>query len=98
GGVLSDLGLSEVEVTWRDMSVRIARTLSAPGVPASPAGGGAALTSGTSDMTVGSVPDGTSALVTVEAPMVGIFYRVSSPTAAPYVREDETVREGQNLC
>jgi acetyl-CoA carboxylase biotin carboxyl carrier protein len=37
-------------------------------------------------------------LVTLEAPMVGTFYRASSPTADPYVREGDVVKEGQILC
>ena len=37
-------------------------------------------------------------LVTVEAPMVGTFYRASSPTADPYVQEGDAVKEGQVLC
>jgi acetyl-CoA carboxylase biotin carboxyl carrier protein len=37
-------------------------------------------------------------LVTMEAPMVGTFYRASSPTADPYVQEGDVVKEGQVLC
>jgi acetyl-CoA carboxylase biotin carboxyl carrier protein len=37
-------------------------------------------------------------LTTIEAPMVGTFYRASSPTADPYVREGDVVKEGQILC
>jgi len=37
-------------------------------------------------------------LVTIEAPMVGTFYRASAPDAAPYVSEGDTVKEGQVLC
>ena len=36
--------------------------------------------------------------VTIEAPMVGTFFRASSPTAEPYVREGDVVKEGQILC
>jgi acetyl-CoA carboxylase biotin carboxyl carrier protein len=36
--------------------------------------------------------------VSIEAPMVGTFYRASSPTAEPYVREGDLVKEGQILC
>jgi acetyl-CoA carboxylase biotin carboxyl carrier protein len=36
--------------------------------------------------------------ITIEAPMVGTFYRASSPTAEPYVREGDVVKEGQILC
>ena len=30
--------------------------------------------------------------------MVGTFYRASSPTAEPYVREGDMVKEGQIVC
>lgn len=49
---------------------------------ASTAGGFAASTSGQS----------------VLSPMVGTFYRASSPGAAPYVSVGDTVSEGQTLC
>jgi acetyl-CoA carboxylase biotin carboxyl carrier protein len=39
-----------------------------------------------------------SAAITIEAPMVGTFYRASSPTAEPYVREGDIVKEGQIVC
>ena len=42
-----------------------------------------------------TVPAG---LVTLEAPMVGTFYRASAPDAAPFIREGEVVKEGQILC
>ncbi|HXH84624.1 MAG TPA: acetyl-CoA carboxylase biotin carboxyl carrier protein, partial [Candidatus Tectomicrobia bacterium] len=37
-------------------------------------------------------------LVTIEAPMVGTFYRASAPGAPPYVAEGDVVKEGQILC
>ena len=30
--------------------------------------------------------------------MVGTFYRATSPEAAPFVSEGDTVKEGQTLC
>jgi acetyl-CoA carboxylase biotin carboxyl carrier protein len=38
-----------------------------------------------------------SSLITVEAPMVGTFYRASSPSAPPFVNEGDVVNEGQVL-
>ena len=35
---------------------------------------------------------------TVKSPMVGTFYRSSSPGAAPYVQVGDTVKEGDTLC
>ena len=37
-------------------------------------------------------------LVTIEAPMVGTFYAAPSPGADPYVKEGDTIKEGQILC
>ncbi|VAX16494.1 Biotin carboxyl carrier protein of acetyl-CoA carboxylase [hydrothermal vent metagenome] len=34
----------------------------------------------------------------IKAPMVGTFYRSSSPTARPFVEEGDIVRKGQALC
>jgi acetyl-CoA carboxylase biotin carboxyl carrier protein len=36
--------------------------------------------------------------VTIEAPMVGTFYRATSPETAPFVSEGDTIKEGQTLC
>jgi acetyl-CoA carboxylase biotin carboxyl carrier protein len=34
----------------------------------------------------------------VESPMVGTFYRASSPESPPFVEEGSSVRKGQTLC
>jgi acetyl-CoA carboxylase biotin carboxyl carrier protein len=34
----------------------------------------------------------------VASPMVGTFYRASSPDTAPFVEENDSVRNGQTLC
>jgi acetyl-CoA carboxylase biotin carboxyl carrier protein len=36
--------------------------------------------------------------VTIEAPMVGTFYRATNPETAPFVSEGDTIKEGQTLC
>jgi acetyl-CoA carboxylase biotin carboxyl carrier protein len=95
-GLLGELGLSEVEVESTDVRVRVQRAaVPAPvlvaassSTPAPPAGD-------ERPVVVDAVPP---ALVTVEAPMVGTFYRASSPTADPYVQEGDMVKEGQVLC
>ena len=42
--------------------------------------------------------ESTAHLVTVEAPMVGTFYRAPTPDAPPFVAEGDVVKEGQVLC
>jgi oxaloacetate decarboxylase alpha subunit len=39
-----------------------------------------------------------SQTIKIESPMVGTFYRSSSPTAAPFVEEGDRVEVGQTLC
>ncbi len=34
----------------------------------------------------------------IKSPMVGTFYRASSPEASPFVEEGSTVKAGQTLC
>jgi acetyl-CoA carboxylase biotin carboxyl carrier protein len=92
GTLLSELGLSEIEVSRGELRVRLQRG-GAP--PASGAGVAA-----TVERTAAALPaePESSSLVTIEAPMVGTFYRASSPTAEPYVHEGDVVKEGQILC
>jgi acetyl-CoA carboxylase biotin carboxyl carrier protein len=95
GKLLDELRLTEAEVTVGDVRARVQRApaavIAAPG-PASPA----AAPSGLPDP-VASV-ERSASTVAVEAPMVGTFYRASSPAADPYVREGDVVKEGQIVC
>src|SRR2546428_13100640 len=36
--------------------------------------------------------------ITIEAPMVGPFYRSPSPEAPPFVNEGDSIKEGKTLC
>ena len=86
--LLDELRLTEAEVSVGAMRVRVQRAaapaaVAAPGPPVLP------------DLVVVERP---SDMVAVEAPMVGTFYRASAPTAEPYVREGEAVKEGQIVC
>jgi acetyl-CoA carboxylase biotin carboxyl carrier protein len=95
GGLLPELGLSEIEVSIGETRIRLTRTPTPVSLPAvaSPA----AVTA--SSPPPAHVADALSfAGITIEAPMVGTFYRASSPTAEPYVREGDVVKEGQIIC
>jgi len=37
-------------------------------------------------------------MVTIDAPMVGTFYRAASPDAGAFVEESHTIGEGQTIC
>ena len=98
GALLAELGLSEVEVESGDLRVRVHRVL-APAAAVAGAAHPAALAPLPTPAEHPVVADVTpNSLVTIESPMVGTFYRASSPTADPYVREGDVVKEGQILC
>jgi len=95
--LLSELDLAEVEVESADVRVRVQRAVAAP-VPLPPPAG-LAPNPAAPPVERALVADVASpTLITVEAPMVGTFYRASSPTADPYVHEGDVVKEGQVLC
>jgi acetyl-CoA carboxylase biotin carboxyl carrier protein len=99
GTLLDELRLTEAEVTVGDLRVRVQRAAPAP-VLAAPT----AVTPVATPDAVASISDPVviverpGNMVTVEAPMVGTFYRASSPTADPYVQENDVVKEGQIVC
>jgi acetyl-CoA carboxylase biotin carboxyl carrier protein len=93
GALLSELGLSEIEAAVGKVRVRLQRGgVAAPAPPS--AVGSVEQLAATPLPTLAE----SSSMVTIEAPMVGTFYRASSPTAEPYVSEGDLVKEGQILC
>jgi acetyl-CoA carboxylase biotin carboxyl carrier protein len=94
GAMLSELGLTEIEVERGETRIRLSRT--SPGTLPHSSTNPAAVTASPPSA---HVADALSfAGITIEAPMVGTFYRASSPAAEPYVREGDVVKEGQILC
>src|SRR5262249_52127618 len=95
GGLLKELDLAEIEVSLGSLTVRLRRPGPAPAAMAMPVP-----MAPTPTPAAGPVIDvGTTTTAgTVEAPRVGTFYRASSPTAEPYVREGDVVKQGQVLC
>jgi acetyl-CoA carboxylase biotin carboxyl carrier protein len=91
--LLGELSLSEVEVESGDIRVRVQRAAIAALAPTP-----VTLAPTATDERPLVADTVSPALVTVEAPMVGTFYRASSPTADPYVQEGDVVKEGQVLC
>jgi acetyl-CoA carboxylase biotin carboxyl carrier protein len=92
----AELGLSEIEVESAGVRLRVQRggAPSAPGGAAPPVAGAVAPAAEPAIVADTQAP----AAITVEAPMVGTFYRAASPTSEPYVREGDVVKEGQILC
>ena len=99
--LVQESGISELEVTEGEEKVRIAKQLTAAPVahqvyaPAPMAAAPAAATSAASAPTAAPAqPAGHE----VKSPMVGTFYRASSPEAKAFVEVGDSVKEGQTLC
>jgi acetyl-CoA carboxylase biotin carboxyl carrier protein len=95
GKLLDELQLTEAEVTVGTVRARVQRA-PAPVIAAPGAAAPAAVTAGLPDQVV--IVERPGNMAAIEAPMVGTFYRASSPTADPYVREGDIVKEGQIVC
>ena len=100
--LVQESGISELEVTEGEEKVRIAKHYAGGAVPqnymmpamahapmAAPAGGGTSLVDLDDEE-----PEGHA----VKAPMVGTFYRSSSPGSEPFVEVGQTVKQGDTLC
>ena len=96
--LVTELGLAEVEVQSAGLKLRVQRVPGAVAGPASLATVAGAAPPATAERPVVADAAPLSAGITIEAPMVGTFYRASSPTAEPYVREGDIVKEGQIVC
>jgi acetyl-CoA carboxylase biotin carboxyl carrier protein len=98
--LVQESGISELEVTEGEEKVRIAKQLiaapvahhvvAAPApVAAAPAAAPAAATPSAPALPEGHV---------VKSPMVGTFYRASSPDAKAFAEVGDSVKQGQTLC
>ncbi len=94
GQALEEFGLAEIEVASGNVRVRLQRPTAAHAAPAAPVPPAHAERPAAA-VVADVVP---TSMVTVDAPMVGTFYRAPSPNAEPYVREGDLVKEGQILC
>jgi acetyl-CoA carboxylase biotin carboxyl carrier protein len=87
--------LAELEIESMGLRVRVVRGHAPVTMGAPPAAVPASLSqSEAAGQAAEPVPGG----ITIEAPMVGTFYRATNPEATPFVSEGDTVKEGQTLC
>lgn len=103
--LVEESGIAELEITEGEEKVRISRSMPSaqaqfvplgaqtvqPFAPAAPSPAAAA-----TPATVAAqvLPEGH----VVKSPMVGTFYRSSSPGSNPFVEVGQTVKEGETLC
>jgi len=88
--------LAELEVEGAGTRIRIVRE-HAPAASGPRVGAAPALAAPLQQPAPESV-ESTAHLLTVEAPMVGTFYRSPKPDAPPFVTEGDVVKEGQVIC
>lgn len=102
--LLEDSDVAEIEIVEGEESVRIARGAGAMPVaaPVSYAPAPAAAAPVAAPNAMAAAPDSNEDLLppgnVVESPMVGTFYRSSSPTAKPFVEVGQSVNKGDTLC
>ncbi len=99
--LVQESGISELEVTEGEEKVRIAKQFAAAPVAhhviAAPAPVAAAPAAAAPAPTAASEPALPAGHI-VKSPMVGTFYRASSPDAKAFAEVGDSVKEGQTLC
>jgi oxaloacetate decarboxylase (Na+ extruding) subunit alpha len=96
--IVQDSGVGEVTIEDAGLRVTVRRTSEAEeGVVAAPIPAAPGPEEETSAAAPAEAPFDPG-LIRIEAPMVGTFYRASSPGAPPFVQEGDAVGPGQTLC
>lgn len=97
--LVEESGISELELTEGEEKVRISRaTQAAPQVIQAAAPVAAAIAPATEASADAAPAAQTVDGHAVEAPMVGTFYRASSPEASAFVEVGDKVEVGDTLC
>ncbi len=99
--LLEESNIGEMEIREGEESIRISRAGTTAWTPPAPAPQPAAPAQAAPEQPVGATE--ADAPVTpsghiVRSPMVGTFYRASSPGATPFVEEGQQVKAGDVLC
>ena len=99
--LVEESGIGELEITEGEEKVRISKSASSTQTyvtaspvmqPLTPAAEPVAATA--APAAAESLPEGH----VVKSPMVGTFYRTSTPGANPFVEVGQTVKSGETLC
>jgi acetyl-CoA carboxylase biotin carboxyl carrier protein len=97
-GILTDTGLTEIEVEKDGLRIRVARSVTvttAPQVVAAAAPATAPTAASAAPAAVAAAPAAAGDIV--PSPMVGTIYLQSSPDAPPFIKVGDTVAAGQTL-
>ena len=98
--LVSDSNVSELEITEAEGKVRIVKSMGVAApvlVQQAPVAAPVAAAPVAAAPAVAEVPAAPAGHA-VKSPMVGTFYRSSSPGAAPFVQIGSVVKEGDTLC
>ncbi len=90
-------GIAELEIVEGEESVRIIRYSATP-APAPAIAAPAVAPEGNTVIEAAPVVENTVVETTIDSPMVGTFYRASSPNAAVFVEVGQKVSIGDTLC
>jgi acetyl-CoA carboxylase biotin carboxyl carrier protein len=104
--LVSESNVSELEITEAEGKVRIVKSAPAAAVaqvmavaPAAPvAAAPAAVVDAASAAAPAAAAPAEPAGHIVKSPMVGTFYRASSPGAKPFAEIGQTIKEGEAIC
>jgi acetyl-CoA carboxylase biotin carboxyl carrier protein len=101
--LVQNSGISELEISEGEEKIRIAKHFTA--AQASTMVNMPVMAAAQSPAAVAPVPTSAAEAIPAQveghimkAPMVGTFYRSSSPDASPFVEVGQTVKEGDTLC
>jgi acetyl-CoA carboxylase biotin carboxyl carrier protein len=102
--LVEESGIAELEITEGEEKVRISKSSSATQTYAT--GASVLQTPATASAAAGAAIPASAAAVAeplpegqvVKSPMVGTFYRTSTPGANPFVEIGQTVKVGDTLC
>ncbi len=96
--LVQESGIAELEITEGEEKVKIVKggqvSVSSYGAAPAPAQSRPAGPAALPAPEAASAPEGPA----IKAPMVGTFYRSSSPDAKPFVEVGQTVKEGDTVC
>ncbi len=98
--LIQESDIAEIEIHEGEESVRISRnSTAAPVMMAAPAMAAAPIAAAPlAAPTEEAAPTGPNTENAVKSPMVGTFYRSSSPEAGSFVEVGQTVAEGDIIC
>ncbi len=98
--LVSESNVSELEITEAEGKVRIVKSSGAPVVMQQPALAmvAAPVLAPAAGASAAPAADAAPAGHAVKSPMVGTFYRSSSPGAKPFVDVGSVVKEGETIC